>query len=75
MAELREKLDKEAMFNAVADLLKPVIVRTLSESTRTCITCDHWQHKTELCSFYNYMRPPAKIIAFGCESYVNEIPF
>jgi hypothetical protein len=75
MTDIREKLDKDAMFNALADLLKPTIVMTLHEATRTCLTCDHFrEHKGEVCAKFN-QRPPAKIIAFGCEHYENEIPF
>jgi hypothetical protein len=72
---IKEQLDKDAMFNALADLLKPTIVMTLHEATRTCLTCDHFrEHKGEVCAKFN-QRPPAKIIAFGCEHYENEIPF
>lgn len=74
MTEIREKLDKQKLFETVAELLKPVIVKTLETSTRTCITCDHFIIQNETCGL-NYKRPPAKVIAFGCECYINEVPF
>jgi hypothetical protein len=46
----------------------------LELATRTCITCDNWQPKDEKCML-NGLHPPAKIIAFGCECYSDEIPF
>lgn len=54
------------------------INRSLIESVklclRTCVVCDHWNQLNETCSVNN-LRPPANIIAFGCECFVNEIPF
>lgn len=43
---------------------------------RSCLSCIYFKEKSELCSKYN-MRPPAKIIAYGCPDYddVDEIPF
>jgi hypothetical protein len=74
-SEIRTKLDKQQMFEAVAALVQPAIVDALTKATRTCLTCDHFEQAKELCQFHNYMRPPARIIAFGCSDYVNEIPF
>ena len=74
MTEIRQKLDKQAMFEAVAELVRPAIVRALTEATCTCLTCDNFNQRKETCQL-NHQHPPAKIIAFGCECYVNEIPF
>ena len=43
---------------------------------KTCLKCDHFNEKDELCKLVN-MRPPAKIIAFGCDKYADDdwIPF
>ena len=43
---------------------------------KTCMTCDNFDEPKELCKLYN-LRPPAKIIAFGCEKYEDgdQIPF
>lgn len=44
------------------------------EFTKCCITCDTFNEKEEICTKYN-MKPPARVIAFGCPEYVNDIPF
>jgi hypothetical protein len=43
---------------------------------RTCMTCVHFQESNEVCKRYN-LRPPARVIAYGCKDYMNEeeIPF
>lgn len=41
---------------------------------RTCVTCDMFDHETEQCRRYT-TRPPAKVIAYGCDEYIEEIPF
>lgn len=74
-SDIREKLDRQQIYENVAALLQPVIVNTLHTATRTCLTCDHFkEHSGEVCGLY-HSRPPARIIAFGCPSYENEIPF
>src|SRR5208337_4890261 len=42
----------------------------------TCITCEFWSDEKELCNKFG-VRPPACVIADGCEYYVDneEIPF
>ena len=70
----RSKLAREETAKALVDVVGPAVFNAFMDATRTCITCDHWQANTEICGLYN-ARPPAKIIAFGCESYINEIPF
>lgn len=50
---------------------------------RTCINCDHWvpnqpgivKDTTEECSLARGQRPPAIVIALGCDSWQEEIPF
>lgn len=73
-SDIREKLTKDELLAAVADEVRPAIVQALHTATRTCLTCDHFHEQKELCGLYG-QRPPARIIAFGCPSYVNEIPF
>lgn len=41
---------------------------------RTCVTCDFFDEDTEQCRKWN-ARPPAKVIAYGCDQYLEEIPF
>lgn len=40
----------------------------------TCINCEHWKAKEEICGKFN-QRPPAKIIVTGCEEHSDNIPF
>lgn len=44
--------------------------------TRTCVSCDHFRTGNETCGLAN-ARPPARIIAFGCEKYSDDmdVPF
>lgn len=41
---------------------------------RSCITCDHFVEITEQCGMFK-SRPPARVIAMGCDYYQEEIPF
>lgn len=41
----------------------------------SCVTCNHFADD-ETCKLTDPpMRPPAKVIAFGCPSYDDDIPF
>jgi hypothetical protein len=46
----------------------------LMRYTRTCINCEHFELKTELCRLAA-KRPTATIIATGCEQHEEAIPF
>lgn len=48
--------------------------RDIEVFTRSCINCEHFNEEKELCSMFN-ARPPARIIALGCEHHIDEIPF
>ena len=37
----------------------------------SCITCDNFDHKIEMCKLYRE-RPPARVIAIGCISWRND---
>lgn len=41
---------------------------------RTCVTCEMFDLQSETCRQFN-ARPPANIIAYGCDEYIEEIPF
>lgn len=70
---------KEAV-EGIAQELGQVMRRHLDECTRTCLNCEHFTEKhvnsiySEICSLAG-KRPPARIIAFGCEHYKDQIPF
>ena len=40
----------------------------------TCLTCEHFDEAREICRVAD-ARPPARVIASGCPSYTEEIPF
>lgn len=79
---LREGAEFELRY-AAAQAVKELIERGIQA---TCITCIHFseyprndaneRHNGEFCRLFNG-RPPARVIAYGCNSYANddEIPF
>lgn len=66
----KRNADIEGMADYVGERLKQV----LRDATKTCITCEHFEQKKELCQL-NGLRPPATVIAFGCECFVDGVPF
>lgn len=59
----------------IADIVQPSVVDAIMRATQCCLTCDHFrENPNELCGLYG-KRPPARVIAFGCPAYENEIPF
>lgn len=45
-----------------------------SQRWMCCINCESWLNKAEECNKYK-MRPPALVIATGCETWTGDIPF
>lgn len=74
------KLSRDNAVNAIAKELGDMIKYHLDNATKTCINCEHFSEThvnpqyAETCHL-NGMRPPARIIAFGCEKYEDKIPF
>lgn len=70
--------DKELqnIINEVSRCVVGVIAKADQFRTRsTCIHCIHFNQATEICAKAKG-RPPAKIIAYGCELYkYDEIPY
>lgn len=67
---------KEALEELTQILCKQMI-NVIDINLRSCITCINFKEDVELCDIYK-QRPPARIIAKGCESYSNiseDIPF
>ena len=47
-----------------------------SNVMRSCINCHYFaEHQGEICTMYNHQRPPARIIARGCDQHSKEVPF
>lgn len=73
------KFNPQLRSNAKEDLIK-IITRLMTTDYSypylTCINCDHFTEATEMCKQWN-TRPPARVIAFGCEKYKDDdlIPF
>jgi len=42
---------------------------------RSCINCEHFTKSSEGCAIAGESRPPAMVIALGCDSWMHEIPF
>lgn len=55
-------------------------IKEIVRPDRSCLTCDHFREDLETCqhSQHSGVRPPARIIAYGCalyENYDEDIPF
>lgn len=59
---------------AIANHIMQHIKVALNQATRSCLACEHFNESNELCGYYN-QKPPARIIAFGCDKYEDKIPF
>lgn len=46
----------------------------LEKASKTCISCTFFDETKEQCKL-NGLRPPARIIAYGCEYHDEPIPF
>lgn len=69
----QDEVSRAKAVNDIAEELGRIMRRHLDECTRCCINCEHWR-ATEICVLAG-KRPPAHIIAFGCEQYKDNIPF
>lgn len=49
-------------------------LETANRMLHCCPNCWHWDSKQEVCKLYA-RRPPATVIAFGCERFDFDIPF
>lgn len=65
---------RNEMLKTVADYITPRIITILEEATRTCVNCSHFDETNEMCRLVR-KRPPARVIAFGCEKFEDSIPF
>lgn len=51
-----------------------VVSEYLDRQTKTCLNCEHFDEPNEICRMVG-KRPPARIIAMGCEYHDDIIPF
>lgn len=54
------------------------IRREIKHALRTCVTCEHFDKDKEVCKISDNLRPPATVIAYGCDKfqdYFDDIPF
>ena len=72
--EAINKVRNNFIHEADCEVIGKYLADCLYDATKTCLTCDHFDEKAEQCGLYK-ARPPARVIAFGCPSYVNEVPF
>lgn len=56
------------------NLLDEMLNDLTSHLNKSCVNCDHFNTSQELCGLVDE-RPPAKVIAQGCEQWVKEVPF
>lgn len=66
--QLHDRITKriDELFNALSG--------ELEKNVKTCISCNSFDESTETCKMFE-QRPPARIIAFGCEHFNDDIPF
>lgn len=64
----------QALFAALSDMVGELGDNML-KAARTCVNCQHFLEKSEQCMLAGYQRPPARVIAFGCEKFEEELPF
>ena len=74
----KDKFDAgEQRAEAINQIVKDLSARVqchLTTAFRTCINCVEFDEPKELCKLAN-ARPPARVIALGCDSYIDTIPF
>jgi hypothetical protein len=85
MSEVNLKLRRSGQYEFQRKLsqIMPDIIKEVTHTNmlfQSCIVCEHFQ-ENEICKQYN-LRPPAKIIVFGCDLYKepksnldDDIPF
>lgn len=72
------KHEVEVLDNNIATAIKTLAKSlgvAVAQGRTTCVHCRHFDEATETCMMAN-ARPPARIIAFGCEVFDPDgIPF
>lgn len=70
-------LPYNADLNRAEARIRNFIIRAIDDGNiiRSCINCNHFREADEVCTMYGNQRPPARIIARGCDGHSKEIPF
>jgi len=56
--------------------LAKLVDNHMTRVTKCCVNCEKFSVKEEVCNANQRQRPPAHIIAFGCNWFeLNDIPF
>jgi len=56
--------------------VKKCVDNAIQRSIICCPNCEHFDRKAEVCNYNNRQRPPANIIAFGCNWFkIDDVPF
>ncbi len=50
------------------------VLNDMYGTNRRCLTCDHFNEAQDRCVKYG-MKPPSRVIAFGCPEWVDVVPF
>ena len=58
----------------IADQVRDTVQETIDLNVRNCVTCKQFDQAGETCKLAG-IRPPAKIIAYGCEQWQEIDPF
>jgi hypothetical protein len=66
--------DRMELVSKLAENITSQVIESIREMAQTCIHCEHFDEEKELCKLAG-KRPPARVIAFGCENFQNIIPF
>ena len=71
-----KRLDHDAMVKHALWYLTRNLMSSLMDAGiyRNCLTCSFFIEQMETCSVLN-QRPPARVIAYGCEKHSEVIPF
>ena len=67
-----EQLDRQ-IAEAIQGVAKAV-GQAVVDGRKTCVHCIYFDQNSETCALAG-QRPPAKVIAFGCARWEQDIPF
>lgn len=72
------KIRSDAFYDIQSSLIYALEKATKENGLlRSCINCIHFNEQNESCKLANGLKPPARIIAYGCVKWEchDEIPF